>query len=299
MTRSPSVAAAEHSRETAAVADSSSSRWLIGFARFVPYPYASSSLPLLVPLTEKIRHRSPRGTWMSASPASATVSFRISADASISDAILAVELDGKVLEEHYTSKLNFSWPQMSCVAGFPPRGSRAIFVSYKDSANEIQKFALRFATCDAAETFVETLKEKVKGLGEVAGTQKSDYKSEISFESDRMSSNKIIPRESKEDPEIVIPLDSYIPEMPPRIEYEVEQQVGLSHIPNKASTALPPSFTTLLSECFSQANQDPTTVKENSDLKLQIMRYMEDSSFQDMLLKVDKIIDEIGGNWIF
>lgn len=97
---------------------------------------------------------------------------------------------------------------MTCVSGFPSRGSRAILVSYMDSENEatslhsilfwkfsginilsnvlvdngsrvrysscviesllftvivelllqIQKFALRFSTCDAAVTFVAALK---------------------------------------------------------------------------------------------------------------------------------------------
>ena len=34
------------------------------------------------------------------------------------------------------SKLHFSWPQVSCVAGFPARGIRAVFVSYRDQVGE-------------------------------------------------------------------------------------------------------------------------------------------------------------------
>lgn len=40
-------------------------------------------------------------------------------------------------EEHFISKLLFSWPQVSCVSGFPAKGSRVVFVSYKDCAGQV------------------------------------------------------------------------------------------------------------------------------------------------------------------
>lgn len=40
-------------------------------------------------------------------------------------------------EEHYISKLQFSWPQVSCVSGYPARGSRILFVSYLDSSGKV------------------------------------------------------------------------------------------------------------------------------------------------------------------
>lgn len=40
-------------------------------------------------------------------------------------------------EEHFISKLLFSWPQVSCVSGFPARGSRVVFVSYKDCVSQV------------------------------------------------------------------------------------------------------------------------------------------------------------------
>lgn len=39
-------------------------------------------------------------------------------------------------EEHHVSKLHFSWPQVSCVSGFPIRGIRSVFVRYRDHAGE-------------------------------------------------------------------------------------------------------------------------------------------------------------------
>ncbi|KAL9856015.1 Protein POOR SYNAPSIS 1 [Arabidopsis thaliana] len=109
-------------------------RWTIGFARFVHYPSSPSPHPVLKPLGKREQYHSPHGTWLSAS--SSTVSLHIVDELNRSDVILSVKLGQKVLEEHYISKLNFTWPQMSCVSGFPSRGSRAIFVTYMDSANQ-------------------------------------------------------------------------------------------------------------------------------------------------------------------
>ncbi|CAA7020760.1 unnamed protein product [Microthlaspi erraticum] len=220
-----SLTASTHQQHHRGNAEASEiSRWVIGFARFVPYPSVPSPYPGLVHLGKRELKPSPDGTWLSTS--SSTVSLQLADDVNRSDVILSVDLGGVVLEEHYISKLNFSWPQMSCVSGFPPRGSRAIFVSYTDSENEmscvsgfpprgsraifvsytdseneIQKFALRFSTCDAAVTFVAALKEKLKG-SEEAGNQKSDTRSEISFQS-----NEIVCRATEEEPNMVRTLE--------------------------------------------------------------------------------------------
>ncbi|VVA90877.1 unnamed protein product [Arabis nemorensis] len=317
-----------HHRGNAAASEYS--RWLIDFARFIPYPSSPSTRhhhPGLFPLGKRELNSPPHGTWLSTS--CSTASLQLVDEVNRSDAILFVSLDGKVLEEHYISNLNFSWPQMTCVSGFPPRGSRAILVSYKDSENEIQKFALRFSTCDAAETFVVALKEKFKGLEECR-IQRSDIRSEISFQSDyNNTSTEIYPRANVEEPNMVTPLDSYdpemlprleatveeanmveplgsyVPEMVPRLEYETVQtsyqpQSALSQISNETPINLPPSFTTLLSGCFPNSTlaAGQTSVKQDPDLKSQILKYMEDSAFQDMLQKVERIMDEIGGNWV-
>ncbi|KAJ4895581.1 poor homologous synapsis 1 [Raphanus sativus] len=340
-------------------------RWLISFARFIPFPSSPSPYPGLVPLGKRELSSSPIGTWLSTS--FSKVYLTLVDAVNRSDAILSVELAGKVLEEHYISKLNFSWPHMTCVSGFPPRGSRAILVSYMDSENEIQKFALRFSTCDAAVTFVAALKEKLKGLEE-AGIQEREP--DTSFQSDYNTGNEIIiPRATEEEPNLFRPPNSYVPEMLPRLEYQqsataeepnmvkhlgsyvpemqprleyqtgqtfytpqiaaveeptmvkhigsyvpeiqprLEYQTGqtlyrpqstLSQIPNDSFSNLPPSFTTLLSGCFPNSTLDAgqTTIKQDPELKSQILKYMEDSSFHDMLQKVERVMEEIGGSWI-
>ncbi|XP_013708654.1 protein POOR HOMOLOGOUS SYNAPSIS 1 isoform X2 [Brassica napus] len=337
---------------------SETSRWLISFARFIPFPSPPSPYPGLVPLGKRELSSSPIGTWLSTS--FSKVYLTLVDEVNGSDAILSVELAGKILEEHYISKLNFSWPHMTCVSGFPSRGSRAILVSYMDSENEIQKFALRFSTCDAAVTFVAALKEKLSGFEE-AGIQERETRPEASFQSDYNPGNEIIPSyvpemlprlecqqslypqqfATEEEPNMVKPPESYVLEMQPRLEYqtcqtfyepqiatveeptmvkhigsyvpEMQPRLGyqagqtlypphatLSQIPNDPFINLPPSFTTLLSGCFPNSSLDAgqATVKQDPDLKSQILKHMEDSSFQDMLQKVERIMEEIGGNWI-
>ncbi|KAJ4840646.1 hypothetical protein Tsubulata_033202 [Turnera subulata] len=50
--------------------------------------------------------------------------------------VLRVSFLGKIYEEHYTSKLLFSWPQVGCQDDFPIRGSRVVFASYRDRSGQ-------------------------------------------------------------------------------------------------------------------------------------------------------------------
>ncbi|KAI8527013.1 hypothetical protein RHMOL_Rhmol12G0043600 [Rhododendron molle] len=61
--------------------------------------------------------------------------------------------------------------------------------------------------------------------------------------------------------------------------------------------SLPPSFTSLVMSCLPVAEQDGARepVSGDIDLRNQIARCLEDSSFQEMLVKVEKVIGEIGG----
>ncbi|KAJ4895609.1 Uncharacterized protein Rs2_22403 [Raphanus sativus] len=249
-------------------------RWLISFARFVPFPSSPSPYPGLDPLGKSELSSSPDGTWLS------TVNLRLVDEVNRSGAILSVQLAGKILEEHYISKLNFSWwPCITSVSELPPRGSRAILVSYMDSENEIQKFALRFSTCDAAVTFVAALKEKLKGLEE-AGLQEREP--DTSFQSDYNPGNETIPRATVEEPNMVKHLGSYVPEMQARLEYQDGKilhppQSTLSHISNENCSNLPPNFTTLPSGCFPNSTLDAgqTTVKQDPGLKSQILEKLK------------------------
>lgn len=282
--------------------NSLSDEWEISFARFIPFPHSSitsSSSSDLHPLPVRLRNRPPRGTWISSST---SVFLRFSSDLNFSYVILTVDFNAKLLEEHYVSKLNFSWPQVSCDPGFPARGIRTVLVSYRDSRGEIQKFAMRFPSIYETQSFIGALKEILKDNKEPEPLN-IDFGSEISSQSEFMSTNKHSYRPS-EELSFMTPADTYIPQIPICMNNEGVQPSGLGsqnketapvHNFESILPALPPSFASFLMD-YSGLNPAQPTVTEENDLKSQIAKYMEDSSFQDMLVKVEKVISKIGGD---
>ncbi|KAI9169233.1 hypothetical protein LWI28_009258 [Acer negundo] len=240
------------------IATATRNQWhQINFSRFFTFPdqsQSSSTCPsLAVPTRRPRRASNTGGTWISTS--SPTASLHIINDRPSSDAILTVRFRDRILEEHYISKLHFSWPQVSCVSGYPARGSRTLFVSYQDSA----------------------CKETLKDNGEPAPLN-SDFHSEISSQSEFMSSNRFPTRAQEEESSIMAPVDSYIPELPPSFNYEVEQasctqENKLNRNFEDVSPSFPPSFASLLANCYSEVKPGAAqpTIPEEVDLKSQIV----------------------------
>ncbi|XP_039036814.1 protein POOR HOMOLOGOUS SYNAPSIS 1-like [Hibiscus syriacus] len=260
-----------------------------------------STGPSLVPLTKSQRSRSGGGNWIATSFPAA--SLQIINEFSSSETILAVSLSGKILEVHYMSNLHFSWPQIQCIPEIPARGSRAVFVSYKDCADEIQKFALRFSTNHEAESFMNTLREKFKGEVEIEPLN-TDFGSDFSPQSEFISSNGLPSRDNQEFSDLN-PDGSYTPQMCPSLSYEIRQQsfdqdVMLNNNSDGIFPPFPPSFTSLLTNFCPTAEKaaNKPRVSEEIDLKSQIVKFMEDSSFQDMLTKVEKIISDVGADML-
>ncbi|KAL0408579.1 UNVERIFIED_CONTAM: protein POOR HOMOLOGOUS SYNAPSIS 1 [Sesamum radiatum] len=124
-------------------------QWQVQYARFINY--RSSTLRRTHPsLTPIAKSRLRRGTWMSTVSGCLKLIYEQSSTG-WDDAVLVLSLGSRVLvqmlylvvpsskvlvlliqEEHYISKMHFSWPQVSCLSGFPARGSRAVLVSYRD-----------------------------------------------------------------------------------------------------------------------------------------------------------------------
>ncbi|KAA8529616.1 hypothetical protein F0562_034284 [Nyssa sinensis] len=268
-------------------------QWEVQYSRFFNYPSLSSTCPSLTPLPGARRDRL-RGNWISSS--GPTASLKLLADHSNSEFILIVALREKINEKHYVSKLHFSWPQVSCVSGFPARGSRAVFVSYKDC---IQKFALRFLTIYGTERFMNALKEILEDKT-VTGLPSGGFGSEISSQSEFVPSSGPLYR-ATEDWSLMASSDTCTHQMPSTLKDEVAKNSNLQEtIFNSEAepifSVFPPSFTSLLTNCCPELKQvtAQTTVPEENDLKSQIMRYMDDSSFQDMLTKIEKVISEMG-----
>ncbi|XP_052205635.1 protein POOR HOMOLOGOUS SYNAPSIS 1 isoform X2 [Diospyros lotus] len=269
--------------------------WEVEYSRFFNYPSLTSSCPSsLDPLTDQWRHRF-RGTWISSS--SSIASLKLTPDPSISDYVLTVTFLQKIHEEHYISKLNFTWPHVACVSGFPTRGSRVVFVGYRDCTGQIQKFALRFSTIHEIETFMNPLKE-IMGMASGTGLLSDNYVSEISSQSEYVPSDEPQHR-ATEDWNRVATIDTSAYKVQSDLNYEVaqnsnSQEILLNCDPESIFTALPPSFTSLLMSCHPEKAQ-PIVSREadQPDLKSQIMRYLGDPSFQDILGKVEKVLSEM------
>ncbi|XP_038694390.1 protein POOR HOMOLOGOUS SYNAPSIS 1-like isoform X2 [Tripterygium wilfordii] len=272
-------------------------QWQVAFSRFFTFPSLTSTSSSLVPLPKNRRDtKGIKGTWISTS--SPTVSLQLLNSHSKSDVILNVSLRETVLEEHYVSKLHFSWPQVTCVPGYPSRGTRAVFVSYKDSVGEIQKFALRFSTVQEVESFMNGLREILKDVQEIEPLS-SNFRSVISSQSEFVPSNKTSSRACQEELSIMNSLTTYSPQMQESLNHEVEQcsykqETALNHNAADTMSALPPSFASFLTNCYPEINQPNPIESEEVDLKSQIVKYMEESSFQEMLMKVEKVISEMG-----
>ncbi|XP_065876129.1 protein POOR HOMOLOGOUS SYNAPSIS 1 [Euphorbia lathyris] len=317
-------------------------QWEVSFSRFVVCPSLPSTCSSLVPLPNTRRQPRIRGTWISSQ--SPTASLQLLNSHSISDAILSVSFGDYILEEHYVSKLHFTWPQVSCLSGFsPPRGSRAVFVSYRDSLGEFQKFAFRFASVSEAETFINELKDILKDFTETVPLN-TDFQSEISSQSEFLSTNRSSSRVCEEESLIMSPVIRNSDKLPVNLSNEVEgdsctNKIAPSQRSEGESTALPsdfasfstdcnemisnnevevvscneepahynhegtstgfpPSFASFLANCYPEVKQatDQPSSSDDNDLKSEIARLMEDSSFKEMLIKVEKVINEIGGD---
>ncbi|KAL6351429.1 hypothetical protein AAG906_040783 [Vitis piasezkii] len=268
--------ASEHAdKSMAAIRD----EWEIQFSRFFNNPALSSTCssstihPDLIRKTRSLR----RGTWISSSSAS----LQLLTDHSTSQAILIVRSGGRIHEEHFISKLLFSWPQVSCVSGFPARGSRVVFVSYKDCVSQVQKFALRFSTIYETERFINALKDILKDVEDVE-LLSSGFVTEVSSQSEFVSSN-IPPYRISE--ELSVPVHSHCSLLPPSSNHEVEQhsrsqETAVNHNCEGTFVDMPPSFTSLLTNCCfeTQAAAQPT-IPEEMDLKSQIAVSSQTQSF--------------------
>ncbi|ESW25767.1 hypothetical protein PHAVU_003G063800 [Phaseolus vulgaris] len=249
-------------------------QWEICFARFIPYPSLPSSSDLL-PLPPRLRTLPPRGSWISSSSvAFLRLSSRLSSH--LSHLLLTISFNADLLEEHYVSKLHFTWPQVSCVSGYPARGIRTVLVSYRDPLGEIQKFAMRFPSIYEAESFIDVLKEILKG-DKNPEPLNTDFGSEISSQSEFMSTNEHSYSRACEELSFMTPVDNYIPQLPLFVNNEVGQPseseakgATPSHNFEGMLPALPPSFSSLLMDCSQNKHEQPT-VSEEIELKSQIV----------------------------
>ncbi|KAH9624495.1 hypothetical protein KSS87_019797 [Heliosperma pusillum] len=224
-------------------------RWRVQYSRCFSYPssYISShplnnDNPLSLSIIEKKRFIP---TWLS-TLGSSTVSLQPS-DHSSEFSVFTVTLLNAVLEEHYVSKLKFAWPQVSCLSGYPTRGSLVLIASYYDSAGEKQKFALRFSTPSDIENFITSLED-------VISNKLPKEPSPIDVLSPVSSQSEFVPPYRPDTSSIMDPIYA---SSELRNFHDENQQEAQSQTLNNGA-AFPPSFTSLMSSCY--ADPDQSTV---------------------------------------
>ncbi|KAL9678881.1 hypothetical protein QQ045_016732 [Rhodiola kirilowii] len=135
-------------------------KWEVHYSRFLNFPSKETTEAVTVACPHlKVRRNTKsskeNGTWLTAS---SSAELKLIFDLYNVDVIMRVHYRGRIMEEHFISKLNISWPQVSCESGFPPRGTRVLTVTYRDEMEEVQKFAFRFSTICNLEAFLNALK---------------------------------------------------------------------------------------------------------------------------------------------
>ncbi|KAJ4808971.1 hypothetical protein LUZ62_021537 [Rhynchospora pubera] len=136
-------------------------QWQVEYSRFFTVPSGRAPIVRSQPLHKSNRSK---GTWL---PCNTTASLSVALapiPGGSTAHVLSLSLGDDLIEEHVLYNLLFSWPQVSCVPECPIRGSRAVFVSFKDSSAQIQKFAVRFSKSSIAEEFLKCVKECSKEM---------------------------------------------------------------------------------------------------------------------------------------
>ncbi|KAK6920652.1 hypothetical protein RJ641_014330 [Dillenia turbinata] len=299
-------------REVSAMRD----HWEIQYSRFFEYPprpralHPHSSTWSLRPLPESRRNLS-KGTWISSSPSSTSFLDLIYYNAS--QWTLIVSLQEKIYEEHFISKLHFSWPQVSCVQDCPVRGSRVVFASYKDSEGQASihiVFGLLIdiilalpgpEVCNALFKRFRNRNFHAFFEGHVAAAG-SNFELDILTQTE-FTSQDVVQQSAEDDMDLVNPTWKDTTQMQTVRDHDVIQQscseiTAVGHDYADMSSPLPPSFTVLLSNGAETEQEQPKPL-EDIDIMAQLLSYLKginDSSFCDTLNKIEKVIYELGGD---
>ncbi|CAA0818388.1 poor homologous synapsis 1 [Striga hermonthica] len=249
-------------------------QWEVQYSRFVCNSSCTNSRthPSLSPIP---KHRA--GTWISAAAAaSLKLEYRRSSLGAC-DAVIVVSIRHHVLvsakitsveelavlcrflEEHYVTKMNFSWPQVSCMSGFPARGSRSVLLSYKDGVGQMQKFSLRFSTIHDSEAFMTLVKEIMESRKTelLAGPV---FESSVSSQHEVISSNEPAHRHNMDKKWKSSNVSSSQVMLLSSILNKAQDSESLERIGgNEAAEAvpvLPPSFSPLMKNCCPAVSED-------------------------------------------
>ncbi|XP_057811033.1 protein POOR HOMOLOGOUS SYNAPSIS 1 [Salvia miltiorrhiza] len=292
--------------------------WQVEYARFVNC--SSSAFESTHPSLTPVPKSRLRGVWISSSTAASVKLIYERTSSGTDDAVLVLSLRSKTLEVHYISKMHFSWPQISCMSGFPARGSRAVFLSYKDVDGQMQKFALRFSAIHETEKFMNFVKEILENGSPLL--QCPELKSEMSSQAEAISSHVTIskscgelqytqPVDEAAKTELIFPPSHSTQLMLPSCAFEATQDSKPLEAA-KTEAVYPPSFTQLINSCRPAVSEghfpssaipfdasfseylDAATKTGSGDLRTQFVQYLEGTPFKELLATVENVISQLG-----
>ncbi|KAI3454444.1 hypothetical protein Pfo_011107 [Paulownia fortunei] len=247
----------------------------VEYARFFPYSSTPKSTADHHRLLRRQKIRLGDGTWISSSSSTLQLfSWDTNGSETPQKLVLVISTRRKILEEHYISKLHFSWPQMSCVSQSHMRGSRVVFASYRNSSGQVEKFALRFFNSSESQSFIDLLKESLKNVrtfGLACSNMLSEPQSMNEFINSDEGHHRNIP--------VVHPIND-------GTQHASSEQATLPDDYGDLCSTLPPSFTTFLADSSSEA-QEPPTVSNAEDFMSQMAKYMTAASFHGSISSID------------
>ncbi|KMT10661.1 hypothetical protein BVRB_5g117770 [Beta vulgaris subsp. vulgaris] len=252
-----------------------SAHWEVQYARFFNFPLSLSSTPtssFLRPIFASKKQRL-KGTWLSSSSSNVSVDI-LFYNQTLSQPTLVVSLNERIYEEHYISKLNFTWPKGSDVSECSLRESRVIFASYRDDMGQIQKFALRYASSTESRKFMELLKCLKEGRDCSRGMPRCVFTGGIDEE--------------------------HSPLRQPSINHEhglnscLEEAVQ-DHAVGGTDVALPQSYSALLADCCTETDIGVSQAPTEANLKRFLKEKRLADNFLDLMDMMDSVIIGLGG----
>ncbi|KAK4399695.1 protein POOR HOMOLOGOUS SYNAPSIS 1 [Sesamum angolense] len=288
-------------------------QWQVQYARFINY--SSSTLRRTHPsLTPIAKSRLRRGTWMSTVGGCLKLIYEQSSTG-WDDAVLVLSLESRVLARfRWIELLLFqivflgtdvvpcrSKQQSPCIAypvGFTGgalhledaflMASSIVFIWFSCKGSRavlIEKFALRFFTIYETDKFMNLVKEILEN-GRPKLLRCPEFYSELSSQAEDQGGLAVhsISTNPTELPSSVLNAAQDSESYERMRDYEAADAVS----------EFPPSFTELLKNCLPAVSEAEKPTESGADLKTQFMRYLEGTSFKELLATVENVVSEIG-----
>uniref|UniRef100_A0A0E0LBK8 Poor homologous synapsis 1 PH domain-containing protein n=1 Tax=Oryza punctata TaxID=4537 RepID=A0A0E0LBK8_ORYPU len=295
-------------------------KWAVEFARFFRTPRRDPSKPpppgLRLVARGKLRHH---GTWLqAASPAALSISCP---SQSFAVPVLTVSIGDVVFEEHFVSILNFSWPQVTCVTQCPISGSRVecstetmdIIPSGSDYLCEDSSASEYISSSGIHQSFEEPdqpiHRTETPAFGYHAEPDEPIHRTETSALSQRETpalGHHEGPEEPLLQPLLATNIDTVFSGFPPsftdmltqfscKTEKDAEEPYPVTardHSPQEVSMLDTPHNVAISTTAANEIDVN----RETSDIMTRIKAYITDGAFHDMLFKLERVIDELGGD---